>query len=196
MSNVKGPDSAPHRDQEFERLVEQYQTAVLRTCYLYLCDKSLAEDASQETFVKVYRTLDSFKGESSEKTWIMKIAMHTCYDMNHSGWFRFMNRRVTPDMLPEPAPSPQAESDGELADAVTRLPRKLREVILLYYYQGLNVNEIAEALGISHSSVSCRMKRGREKLKELLEGSELDEPEDLTDRILGIHGPAPLRREG
>ena len=68
MSNVKGPDSAPHRDQEFERLVEQYQTAVLRTCYLYLCDKSLAEDASQETFVKVYRTLDSFKGESSEKT--------------------------------------------------------------------------------------------------------------------------------
>ena len=41
VSNVKGPDSAPHRDQEFERLVEQYQTAVLRTCYLYLCDKSL-----------------------------------------------------------------------------------------------------------------------------------------------------------
>ena len=100
MSNVKGPDSAPHRDQEFERLVEQYQTAVLRTCYLYLCDKSLAEDASQETFVKVYRTLDSFKGESSEKTWIMKIAMHTCYDINHSSWHRFFNRHITPEMLP------------------------------------------------------------------------------------------------
>ena len=79
MSNVTGPDNAPHRDQEFERLVEQYQIAVLRTCYLYLCDKSLAEDASQETFVKVYRTMDSFKGESSEKTWIMKIAMHTAF---------------------------------------------------------------------------------------------------------------------
>ena len=181
MSNVKGPDSAPHRDQEFERLVEQYQTAVLRTCYLYLCDKSLAEDASQETFVKVYRTLDSFKGESSEKTWIMKIAMHTCYDMNHSGWFRFMNRHVTPDMLPEPADAPYDERDEELANAVMRLSRKLREVILLYYYQGLNVNEIAEALGISHSSVSCRLKRGREKLKNLLEGRELDESEDYAD---------------
>ena len=196
MSNVSGPGTAPDCDQAFIRLVDRYKDQVLRMCFLSLRDRTLAEDAAQETFLKVYRKMESFRGESSEKTWIMKIAMHTCYDMNHSGWFRFMNRRVTPDMLPEPAPSPQAESDGELADAVTRLPRKLREVILLYYYQGLNVNEIAEALGISHSSVSCRMKRGREKLKELLEGSELDEPEDLTDRILGIHGPAPLRREG
>ena len=171
----------------YEELVKRYQSRVLASAGSVLKSVYLAEDAAQETFLKVYRKMESFRGESSEKTWIMKIAMHTCYDMNHSGWFRFMNRRVTPDMLPEPAPSPQAESDGELADAVTRLPRKLREVILLYYYQGLNVNEIAEALGISHSSVSCRMKRGREKLKEWLEGSELDEPDDLTDRIRRIH---------
>ena len=196
VSNVADPNTAPNRNLKFEELVDKYQKPVLHICYLYLCDKSLAEDAVQDTFLKVYKNLETFRHESSEKTWIMKIAMHTCYDMNHSGWFRFMNRRVTPDMLPEPAASPQAESGGELADAVVRLPRKLREVILLYYYQGMTVNEIAEALGISHSSVSCRMKRGREKLKELLEGSELDEPEDLTDRILGIHGPAPLRREG
>ena len=51
-------------------------TSVLRTCYLYLCDKILAEDATQETFLRVYRTIDSFRGESSEKTWILKIAMN------------------------------------------------------------------------------------------------------------------------
>ena len=56
-----------------------------------------------------------------------------------------------------------------------KLPRKLREAILLHYYQGLNNNEIADALNISHSSVSGRLKRGREKLKNLLEGRELDE---------------------
>ena len=67
------------------------------------------------------------------------------------------------------------EDDKELTIAVTKLPIKLREVILLHYYQGLKVNEIADALGISQSSVSGRLKRGRERLKRLLEGRELDE---------------------
>ena len=67
MSNVMGPDTAPNRDQRFEQLVDQYQKSLLRTCYLYLCDKTLAEDATQDTFLKAYRTMDSFRGESSEK---------------------------------------------------------------------------------------------------------------------------------
>ena len=159
---------------ELERLVEQYQTAVHRTCYLFLCDRSQAEDAVQETFLKVYKGLDTFRGESSEKTWIMKIAMNTCYKMNHSGWSRFINRRVTPEMLPETS-VPFEEKDDELTRAVIRLPIRLREVILLYYYQGLKANEVAEALGISQPSVSQRLKRGREKLKDALEGRELDE---------------------
>lgn len=164
---------APH-DQRFERLVEQYQEDVLRTCFLYLRDKTLAEDATQETFLKVYRSLDAFRGESSEKTWILKIAMHACYDINHSGWFRFMNRHVTPETLPEPCAA-SAEEDLALAAAVMELPRKLREVILLRYYQQLNVSEIARALHLSHSSVSGRLRRGRERLKKALEGRELDE---------------------
>lgn len=162
------------RDQRFERLVEQYQEDVLRTCFLYLRDKTLAEDATQETFLKVYRSLDAFRGESSEKTWILKIAMHACYDINHSGWFRFMNRHVTPETLPEPCAA-SAEEDLALAAAVMELPRKLREVILLRYYQQLNVSEIARALHLSHSSVSGRLRRGRERLKKALEGRELNE---------------------
>ena len=160
---------------ELERLVEQHQTAVLRTCYLYLCDRSQAEDAVQETFLKVYKGLDTFRGESSEKTWIMKIAVRTCYDMNHSGWFRFMNHRVTPEMLTEQAAEEADENDAELMTAVLTLPRKLREAILLHHYQGLNVSETANALGISQASASGRLKRGRQKLKELLEGGGLYE---------------------
>ena len=70
---------------------------------------------------------------------------------------------------------PEEKNDAELAEAVMKLPFKLKEVILLYYYQGMNVNEIADALNISHSSVSGRLKRGKEKLKNMLEGRELDE---------------------
>lgn len=174
MSNGMIRDTDRQPAPELERLVAQYQGAVLRTCYLYLCDRSQAEDAVQETFLKVYRNLDSFRGESSEKTWILKIAMRTCYDMNHSGWSRFFNRRITPEMLPE-ASVPFTERDDALTQAVMRLPEKLRRVIILYYYQGLGVREIAETLGITQPSVSSRMKRGREKLKAALEGREIDE---------------------
>jgi len=174
VSNVKGPDNAPDRNQRLEQLVDRYQEQVMRMCFLYLCDKTLAEDAMQETFLKVYRALDTFRREASEKTWIMRIAIRTCYDMNHSGWFRVFNRQVTPDMVPETA-VPFEESDDELMNAVVRLPIRLREVILLYYYQHMNVNETAEALGISQSSVSGRLKRGRERLKAMMEGSEFDE---------------------
>ena len=162
MDNAAGPGTVPDRDREFDRLVEEYQRPVLRMCFLTLRDRALAEDAAQETFLKVYRTMDAFRGECSEK--------------NRSGWFRFMNRRVTPDMLPEQAAEESDPRDDELTAAVLRLPLKLREAVLLHHYQGLNVNETAEALGISHSSASGRLKRGREKLKKLLEGGELYEP--------------------
>ena len=130
MSNVKGPDTAPNRNQKFEQLVDQYQSSVLHMCYLYLCNKTLAEDAVQETFLKVFKRMETFRGESSEKTWIMKIAMNTCYDINHSGWFHVFNRRVIPEMTPDKTVQTD-EDDEELAIAVTKLPLKLREVILL-----------------------------------------------------------------
>ena len=85
-----------------------------------------------------------------------------------------MNRHVTPEMLPE-AIVPFDDVDDEITNAVIRLPLKLREVILLYYYQELKVNEVAEALGISQSSVSGRLKRGRDRLKAYLERGERDE---------------------
>ena len=159
---------------DFDRLLEQYQVPVLRVCYLYLCDRSQAEDAVQETFLRVYRSLHTFRGGCNEKTWIMKIAINTCCNINRSGWFRFFNHKVTPEMMPDKEVQTN-ENDEELTTAVTKLPIKLREVILLHYYQGLKVNEIADALGISQSSVSGRLKRGREKLKCILEGRELDE---------------------
>ena len=174
MGNATGPENAPDRRMRLETLVERYQEQVVRVCFLYLRDKTLAEDAAQETFIKAYRAMDSFRGDSGEKTWIMKIAMRTCFDMNRSAWFRYFNRRVTPDMIPEAA-VPFEESDDMLVRAVTALPLRLREVILLYYYQGMSVNETAEVLGISQSSVSGRLKRSREKLKAMIEGSGFDE---------------------
>lgn len=172
MESVKDPDAL--REQTFRRLVEQYQTALLRMCYIYLRDLSLAEDAVQDTFLKAYRAYDAFRGECGEKTWLMRIALNTCHDVWRSGWHRHMDRRVTPELLPEPQTAPD-EAAGELVAEIMALPRKQQEVILLYYYQNMTVYEIAQALGIDHSSVSYRMKKAKEKLRSAMKGERFHE---------------------
>ena len=174
MSRIKGPDRAQDPNHELERLVLQYQQSLLRTCFLYLRDRTLAEDAVQETFLKAYRSLASFRGECSEKTWLMKIAMNTCCDLRRAHRLRSIDPRRIPELLPQAA-EPFAPAEEELVTQVIQLPRKLREVILLYYYQDMTVTEIAVSLGISQSSVSGRLKRARGKLRELLEGRDLCE---------------------
>ena len=81
MSTVVAKGPAITRDEKLEVLVDKYQVSLLKVCFTFLRDRSLAEDAVQETFIKVYQSLDSFQGNSSEKTWIFKIAMNTCRDM-------------------------------------------------------------------------------------------------------------------
>ena len=126
----------------------------------------------QETFIKVYRGMAQFRGDCPEKNWIIRIAIHTCYDMNRSSWLRLMDRRFTPDMLPESA-APFTPREEELVTAILQLPVKLREVVILYYYQGMNTVEIAGLLGLSQSSVSGRLKRARDKLRRAMEGREI-----------------------
>lgn len=172
MGVVMGPDSI--RNQEFTELVKQYQTSLRRMCYAILRDEELAKDAVQETFFKAYKAMDAYRGECSEKTWLMRIAVNTCRDIRRSSWFRYMDRRVTPEDLPEPACQAENE-DVELTLAIMRLPKHLKEVTLLYYYQDMTLRQTADALGISLSAASKRLNRAQTKLRFLLEGREIRE---------------------
>ena len=167
MSDVKGPDM--DKEAVIRQMIDDHQTALLRLCYLYLHDAQLAEDAVQETFIKAYRSLDSFRRDASDKTWLTRIAVRTCCDMRRSAWFRWMDRRVTPEMLPEPQTG-AGEDDRALTLAVMNLPRREREVILLYYYQDMNMTDIAAALGVRQPMVSYRLRRAQERLRRELEG--------------------------
>ena len=172
METVKGPDST---EETLERLVSLYQLPLLRLCYAYLHDEELAKDAVQETFMKVYRNLAGFDGRSSEKTWLSRIAINTCKDLRRSGWFRHMDRTVTPEMIPE-RESPVPEREENITLAVMELPAKLRETALLCWLQGMTCQEAAETLGISHQAVSGRLNRARRKLQSVLERSVEHEP--------------------
>ncbi len=168
VETVKGPDS---RDERIESMVALYQLPLLRLCYAYLHDEELAKDAVQETFIKAYRNLDGFRGTSSEKTWLNRIAINTCKDLRKSGWFRHVDRSVTPEMLPETETPGKPEETGLTAE-IMNLPVRLREAALLCWLQGLTYNEAADALGISFQAVSSRLNRARKRLRFAMEGSE------------------------
>ena len=76
------------RDRWLEGAMARWEQSLLRTCFAYLGDLSLAEDAVQETFLKAWKNLDRFRGEASEKTWLLRIAINTCKDVRRSAWFR------------------------------------------------------------------------------------------------------------
>lgn len=170
MEAVINPDSV--REEALRRIMAQYKNDLMRMCVAYLKDSALAEDAVQETFVKAYKAMATFRGDSGEKTWLMRIAINTCRDMRRERWFRFVDRSVTADALPMQTDS---QEDYALMEAVMSLPCRHKEVVLLYYYQGLNLQEIAEALGIAVSTVSVRLKKAREKLRRELEGGHEDD---------------------
>lgn len=157
------------REAIFRRIVKTYQTELLRLCACCLQDRMLAEDAVQETFMKVYRKLDSLRPELNEKAWLYKIAMNCSRDILRNAWFKRINRHVTPDMLPDPAGPPLSDEVIDLNRAIASLNEKQREVILLRYYQGFSETEIAGILGLSQSSVAGRLKRAKEQLHRSLQ---------------------------
>ena len=172
METVKGPD---RKEERIERMVSQYQLPLLRLCVMYLRDEEQAKDAVQETFVKAYRNLDSFRADASEKTWLTRIAINTCKNVYRSGWFRHVDRSVTVDMMAE-RPAPPDQEDWELTEEIMNLPEKLKEVALLCWLQGMTYEETARTLGISRQAVAGRLNRARKKLRFALEGSDDHDP--------------------
>lgn len=168
MDNVSVPIDVKYTEEQTNKIIgdlmEEYADSVLRMCYLYLKDYHLAEDVTQETFLRVMKHYNKFRNESSLKTWIMRIAINLCKNQVKTWWYKRQNF----DDLPEIATD--VSYDGlidrqELFQEVNKLPTKSKEVILLFYYQELSVYEISKVLKIKESAVKTRMFRAREQLK-------------------------------
>ncbi len=166
-------ERAQSHDQTLLRLMTEYEIPIRRMCCVYLRDEVLADDAVQETFLKAYMGLANFRGEASEKTWLMRIAVNVCHSMRRTGWMRFIDRRVTLDKLPEPVM--QADYGlTELTLDIMQLPRKLLDVVLLHDYQGFTVRETGEILGVPYQTVISRLKKAHAILRIELTDSETE----------------------
>lgn len=170
MSDCQVPDNT----RELERMMDEHGARLLRLCYLRLKDVQLAEDALQDTFIKAWRAYPAFRQDSSEITWLSAIAINCCRSMKRKPWHRLVDRRLPAEELPE-ASTPFEPYDDTVTQAVMALPGRDQEVILMHYYQGLPVKDIAQALAIPLSTVTTRLIRARKKLAKSLERWYQDE---------------------
>ncbi len=161
-------------DYDLETLMRTYGNDVLRTAYMYVKDKFTAEDIFQDVFIKVNRGLGEFKGNSSIKTWIIRITINTCKDFIKSAY----TRNVVPLMeFKEDAivseddfeAIEKEETRKEVRQAVMDLPEIYQEVVTCVYFQEMSITDASNALGLAEGTVKSRLSRAKEKLKEVLE---------------------------
>ncbi len=163
------------QEEELCRIMEEHGTQLLRLCYMYVKDKQLAEDAVQETFLKVFQKYPTFRHECSEKSWITRIALNSCKDILRTPWIKKVDRTMPMEERLKNAHA-QAAKDGLLADGqlvleeVTRLPAKYKDVILLRYYENMKLSEIAQALRISERTVRTHLQQANKRLHQRLKG--------------------------
>lgn len=165
--------SDPEREATLNEWLEAYGDLIAKTCRLYLNDAALAEDAAQETFIRAWRYMAQFqaRGGASAKTWLVRIAINTCRNVRRTSWFKRVDRRVVPEDVPMSADMP----DHTLLMMVNGLPGGLREVVLLRYFHGMNLDEVALTLGIARSTAYHRLQKALRKLRVDMEGGLADE---------------------
>ena len=162
-----------NREQRLGRWIDLYSDQILKTCCLYLSDQHQAEDALQDTWIKAWKYMGEFerKAITNEKAWLFRIAVNTCKDYRRTAWFRHVDRKQTLEDLPPSLVAVQPE-DRTLTLAVMDLPDKYKEIVLLYFYQGFTMQETADALGQSVSTVHRRLEQAEALLKDALEGGQ------------------------
>lgn len=169
---MTGNTLVPGKASETElcRMMDEYSSMLVGICAILLDDRDLAQDVVQETFIRVYKKMDSFRGArpESEKAWLTRIAVNLCRDERRKKWFRFEDRTIPVEMMTLSAPEASDEAQ-QLYAAVQTLPQKYREVILLRFYQDLTAPEIAEILHQATGTIYHKLTRAQEMLKKRLE---------------------------
>lgn len=154
-------------DEEITRIYEKFVDTVYKVCFMLLKNVPETEDATQNVFIKFMRDKKEFQSDEHIKAWLIVTARNECLNMLKH-WFRA--KRDNLDSIPDLGYV--EEGREELLKTVLSLEEKFRLPIYLYYYEGYSTAEISEILKTKHSTVRTYMKKGREKLKIILEEDE------------------------
>ena len=152
----------------FEALVERWQWRLVSLAWRFCRDRATAEDMAQEVFLKAYRSLASFRGDSTFSTWLISVAVNTFRSRLRAEGQPLLS--LDPERLFAAARSPlRSIEERQRAEAVRRavlnLPERYRDAILLYYFEEKDLAESARVLGVPEGTLKARLHRGRELLR-------------------------------
>ncbi|TYO68601.1 sigma-70 family RNA polymerase sigma factor [Rossellomorea marisflavi] len=178
MPIEKGFPHINSKEQLLEELMCSLGDQVLYTALSYVKNYQVAEDIAQEVFVKVYQKLDEFRGESSIKTWVIRITINHSKDYLRSWYYRktLLSNKIGlfakgTEETPEFEYILKEESDA-LTKGLFSLPLKFREVLFLYFYEELTLKEISEVLNQNISTTKSRFYKAKDLLNKIYEERE------------------------
>jgi RNA polymerase sigma-70 factor (ECF subfamily) len=161
MEDVSGSPS-------FEHVLGEYRDKVFRLACSVLADQASAEDATQEIFLKIWKALPAFRGDSSLSTWIYAIARNTCLTRRRAAADRHMYSLDEAQAAEIPALDPPPAADSEVRAAIGRLPEKYRRVLVLFYLEDRSYQQVALAMGLPMGTVKTYLHRAKKELALLL----------------------------
>ena len=171
-------------DGAFDKLILRYQDMVFNICYQIMRDYDEARDCAQDTFIKIFKSIKKFRGESQFSTWIYRIAVNTCKNSLSSLSGRIKKKSLSIDNpfkneeektleLKDSSASPeelflQQEDEKLVLNSIHSLPTNKRILIILRDLEGKSYDEIAEITGLKLGTIKSKLARSRELLKARL----------------------------
>lgn len=163
-------DKSKYLEQNvFNDVYDKYALKIINLAYTYLKDYQKSEDICHDTFVQLIKSNPDLEGENL-KAWLYRVAINKCKDYFKSSWFKTLqtnNENIDDTVYYEQEYNQEYEYIRNLLD---KLPQKFKDVIVLYYFENLSINQIAEVLNISIGTVSSRIHRGKQKMANLYRG--------------------------